>query len=545
MQKNFFQRIPIYPILLTLWPVVSLYALNSWMFTPIDLLRPGAIHLAFGLITLAICRLLTGSNRTAALLSCVPIIAMLAFGYAFQGASAVFGSDLRESFFAVGWLALALILFLLFTFVLRHSQNSFRKVTEILNTFAGVLFVLSLLPLVLASLSPNPSDTGQSRGSENPVPVRHEWLSDEILHHLPDPLPDVYFIILDSYAREDVLDSRFGFDNSEFLEWLKGKGFFVARSSHSNYPWTHLSLSATLNSEYLQTLLPEELLGNLQRDSADRSQFVKQFLFKNFIHNSRVHRLFSALGFRINTDSSSVAVRRDPHRYLAEALLGPVSILEETLLSRTVLRSLIFQAQDISLVRRLELTPYYRTTAAINSLTRRAFESGPKFVFSHIMSPHPPFSFDADGNPAAPRHLFSHWTAAKRALPGYQEWFRQKYPEDVTGLNLHMQPAIQKILDASRGNAIIIIQSDHGPPMGLYPQSAEQSDLVERFGILNAIYLPPGYSREGLHDHISSINTFTVVLNSVFGLQLQMLKDRAYFSDSDLNFIEVTERITP
>ena len=67
--------------------------------------------------------------------------------------------------------------------------------------------------------------------------------------------------------------------------------------------------------------------------------------------------------------------------------------------------------------------------------------------------------------------------------------------------------------------------------------------MVERFGILNAIYLPPGYPGVGLTDTMSSINTFPAVLNNVFNLEIPLQENRAYFSYGDLDFIDVTDRV--
>jgi hypothetical protein len=47
--------------------------------------------------------------------------------------------------------------------------------------------------------------------------------------------PDIYYVILDGYARADILDELYGYDNSRFLDYLERHGFFVAETSHSNY----------------------------------------------------------------------------------------------------------------------------------------------------------------------------------------------------------------------------------------------------------------------------------------------------------------------
>ncbi len=64
-------------------------------------------------------------------------------------------------------------------------------------------------------------------------------------------MPDVYFIILDSYTREDVFKSFFNYDNSDFLEKLRDLGFYIPPCSQSNYSYTIASVSTTLNMDYL------------------------------------------------------------------------------------------------------------------------------------------------------------------------------------------------------------------------------------------------------------------------------------------------------
>ena len=56
--------------------------------------------------------------------------------------------------------------------------------------------------------------------------------------------PDVYVILLDGYARADVLANAFGYDDSPFLDGLRSDGFEVADASHSNYLVTNLSVSS-------------------------------------------------------------------------------------------------------------------------------------------------------------------------------------------------------------------------------------------------------------------------------------------------------------
>src|SRR6188472_659615 len=55
--------------------------------------------------------------------------------------------------------------------------------------------------------------------------------------------PDIYYIIVDGYARADVLQKYYDFDNSEFLAALGKRGFALNDHSRANYYWTFLSLA--------------------------------------------------------------------------------------------------------------------------------------------------------------------------------------------------------------------------------------------------------------------------------------------------------------
>ncbi len=145
--------------------------------------------------------------------------------------------------------------------------------------------------------------------------------------------------------------------------------------------------------------------------------------------------------------------------------------------------------------------------------------------------------------PRHPVYDASPWLEDKLLLPGYDAWVMENYPRSVAGLNIYVKAAIKSILDESAGNAIVIIQSDHGSISGLDPHSAGRTDAVERFGILNAIFLPANFPSHGLEQTMSSVNTFRIVLRNIFDIDLPALENRAFYSVGDLNFEEVTHRL--
>ena len=541
--KSVIYRVPLFPFLIAVSPVFSFFALNNLGLNTVDLIRPTLVHVVLAFLSFAVSLKILGTYRGAAVLSCIPIVSVVLFGHASIWIYSILGSNIPDVYFLSVWLALALLIFYLLARVLRKSNSTFFELTAILNTFGITLVFLSLLPLILSRL---PTDAGSSEINVQKLfaePARHEWLPTEFsVKQMKEP-PDFYFIIMDAYARGDVLESRFGLDNSRFLEWLDSNGFFVASSSHSNYAWTHLSLGSTLNAECLQSLVPEEWKANLPEQVHDRYLFVKKLIKSNFINDSRVHRFFSSLGYRIVSSGPGHPTVKKHHRFLAEALLGPLNEIEKALVVNSVLRP-VFSETNSEAIKRWRILKYDQVVGALESLVFDAHGQSPKFVFHHILSPHKPFGFDSNGNPVS-RHPFYDSTdwMDKEPKSGYKDWYKSNYPKNVAGLNQHLKSAIQDIMETSGGNAIIILQSDHGSALGLNPLSPAQSDIVERFGNLNAIFLPAEYPRDGLTDTMSSINTFPVVLNNIFNLQLPLHENRAYYSYGDLEFTDVTEQV--
>ena len=65
---------------------------------------------------------------------------------------------------------------------------------------------------------------------------------------------DIYYIVLDGYARGDILKEIYAYDNQPFLTQLEELGFYVADSSYANYNQTRLSIPSALNMAYMQDL---------------------------------------------------------------------------------------------------------------------------------------------------------------------------------------------------------------------------------------------------------------------------------------------------
>ena len=168
---------------------------------------------------------------------------------------------------------------------------------------------------------------------------------------------------------------------------------------------------------------------------------------------------------------------------------------------------------------------------------------GRVFVFAHIMSPHSPFVFQADGSPAPARSAApATWydDAINPASADQRESFIRGYRGQVEFVNRRIRQVLESLLTDSSRRRIIILQGDHGPNMTLQMSGPTAAAAAERLSILNAYYVPPDM-RSRLYLSITPVNTFRVILNRYFGGSEPLLPDRNYLSPDDpYDFIDVT-----
>ncbi len=75
-----------------------------------------------------------------------------------------------------------------------------------------------------------------------------------------DAPQNIFFILVDGYARADVLERYYRFDNSGFEDELRNLGFHVAERSWTNYSQTTHSIASLLNFNYIDQLIDTEPL---------------------------------------------------------------------------------------------------------------------------------------------------------------------------------------------------------------------------------------------------------------------------------------------
>jgi hypothetical protein len=163
-----------------------------------------------------------------------------------------------------------------------------------------------------------------------------------------------------------------------------------------------------------------------------------------------------------------------------------------------------------------------------------------------MLMPHPPFVFQADGSDRQTRlpvslHDGREWRQLAR---NSGETYEDGYIDAVRFLNSRIDGIVRRVLDRAERPTLFYIQGDHGPGSRFNRDSAEDTDMHERFGILLAMRFPDA-SPPPIDSHVTPVNAFRLLLNRAIGTRLPLLENRSYFTtwSRPFDFIDVTERL--
>ena len=369
--------------------------------------------------------------------------------------------------------------------------------------FASAAAGLNGITLVLLIISLGQTLSGSMQRSGQRVAADHAPIQQL---HPPagQPLPDVYYFILDSYGRADLLQQAYQYDNSQFISTLEARGFYVAKCSQSNYPRTDVSVGSSLNLLYLQNLD-----STFTPDNTDRTR-----LWDALRHNTVRYNLesigYQTVAFSTGFDWSEL---RDADMFYSPPPFSSGLTEFEGLFMRSTLAR---YAEELGWVNADTVSAQNfreRFNMVFNSLDGIARNPDPTLAYIHVISPHPPFVFGPNGENTDPAQF---WNDQRLYLP---DPYAKGYQNQLTNLNKKMEAAIDTILADSSTPPIIIIQGDHGP--WLQPTS-------KKFSILNAYYLP-GHNAE-LYPSVSPVNSFRLVFDDYFGANYPLLRDVTYDS---------------
>ena len=444
--------------------------------------------------------------KKSGLILSLGLVLFFSYGHTYIIFNEVFDENFDENYAShLILLTMFLFLFILGTYFFLRTNRKLYKETKILNAVA-----ISLIALSSINIATYYFDKGNFT-LENIEEQDKVTIISNIENY-----PDIYFIILDEYADDDKLKDYLNYNNSEFILFLKEKGFFVASESYSNYPRTLVSVPSTLNMEYVH-LIDENL-----KDGLLTHTVLKQLTTNNKVMNYLKSKNYTTISF------SS----------------GHIPTNE--------MNSDLFFCQDEKFTDS-ELLPLFLRTTMLNPIHVKFFETGhratimcifsgltdipnldvkPKFVFAHIMLPHQPYIFGPNGEPLSPE-----------GIDMGLAWREDLYLGQLEFANKKMKEIIPKLLETDNP-PVIIIQSDHGFRHGQdFFEKPTKEFLDKRYNNFKAYYFP-GKERNLLFEETTNVNSFRILFNIYFNDKFELLKDKIWSSPNgknNLNFTDVTE----
>lgn len=499
----------LHPFLIAAFPTLNLLAHNWEQVSPGVAIRPMLVSLSLAAVLLLFWRAIGKDWDRATAATSLLLLLFSAYGHVYQflKGDLLLPASLVRHRYLVPIFALVLMLGV---WVLVRMRSFGPRVSLWLTVMALALVLVPVTRLALAAdrraAAPSGDSLFRTGGSS--------------LLHVPEPAPDIYYIIADTYTRGDTLLKDYGLDNSSFLNNLEEMGFWVAECARSNYPSTQESLTSSLNMEYLGSL--RQLLAEQGLENAE-----PWFLLRE----SRVRELLESAGYvTVGFDTGYEWSRlRDADLYLGpgeEATrVQAVEPFESLLIQTTILLPVVdaWRQAESSLregmFQGVESIAFphagfvKRQLYLLETLPTLSNLPGPKFIFAHILIPHVPRVFGPSGEIVTdPGYYGGPMDGAVNEV-----YDIRGYLNEIEFLNDRLLGILGQIISQSASPPVVLIQGDTG------------RGGVGQFEILSAYYLR-GQAPTGLSRSISPVNSFRIVFNTFFGTQFEILPDNSYES---------------
>jgi hypothetical protein len=528
--KNLFQQTPFYPLLLGLYPVLFLWAANFVQITWVGVERSLIIAVCITVIVFLACILLLRNLIKAAALAGLMLVLFYSFGqlFPFIDQFQVFGFIIgRYRYILILWG----VMFAVGAFFILKTSSDLRNMTLTLNLVGCLLITYTLGQLGYLTIT-HPSQNPQKTAGGSKTQVASTTQS------VQQNTPDVYYIVLDGYDREDLLKDDFDLDNSKFISSLEALGFVVPDCTTSNYNNTVTSIGTTLNMNYL------DALGYSYSELAQVDPMVRlaSLPIKNLVMQK-----FMDMGYKIITLKSVWPFINYPNSdivYDFQADSGALAKLEAykfqyMFMMTTMLRTVILVTQAepdkfnnlpqpildfinplYNKYSGLYVQTYRQNVYQLDKLESVAQVPGNKFLYAHLMATHTPFVFTASGNYRIDRNI--NFSSDDSSLKKGSD--KQGYINSISYVNGRILTIVKKILAESKTPPIIILQGDHASNI-----SGRRDN--RQFKILNAYYLPQN-GNEKIYPNITPVNTFRLIFSYYFNQDYPLLPDQSIWIKS-------------
>lgn len=487
---------PLHHAVLAAYFPVWLLSNNMTMFDTSDVLRPLALSVALSLVAFFALRRLYRNAHKAAAVTSAGILLFYCFALIREALSIESPGTVTSLILAAVFLIIALAVF--------RARRFGGPVSMVLNGFAIALF---LLPVVRIATSGMDAFAGETPNTD----------ARDVLKLSATKPPTIVHIVLDGYARADVLKELFGHDNTDFVESLRDAGFAVADRATAPYSQTLLSMNAVFALDYVNDRVADLAASGTMDD-------VRHALTAD-LDQSLVLRSLRAAGYPIIAVESlynGVALpTTDRVISSADSRLG-LTYFEAVLLHYTPVERLLVKLGIDDATHR---KPKFSLAAHdLSGLTP------PYFLYNHVVAPHPPFNMTDDGALRTDTFGMGDGSEREKMDAAWYGDYRTGYLEKLRYTNKAILAKIARLKEQVPDPKIIVIHSDHGSGMYLHKEDLAGTCLKERLSPLLAVYSSYPRLQAAIAPDINLVNLYRIIFREAFNADLNPLPNRSYFA---------------
>jgi hypothetical protein len=472
----------IHPLLFSFIFVISPYAQYDELIPATQIFRPLIILYAITLISFLLIKLMTKNEGISVAILSPFLMIFCNYGVMYDAMSQYLrGTKLHAVVVVISIIVILIVMILYIIRIIRAHADAIKKVNTGFCIVAVCLFIYNIFISTIDMADPTKIKEANffsvsSNKNENRT------------------LPDIYFIILDEYAAPSQMKSLFRYDMTPFVKQLKQKGFIITEMKTESLD-TAVILDEILNMEEKKNRKNLLSSSNSFSSSLDSIGLINSAVLQRMvdIRDNKVVRFLKNHGYQfINMGSWYTPTRYNQRADVNRNFWG--FQLEEELSTIIVQNSclrLIFINKTHSFHRKAILEAF--------SALEHSFENSgkPNFIFAHIICPHTPYIFGANGETIS-------------ESPTDINVKKQLYLAQHIFITKEVNTLVNHIMSNSRPHPLIIIQSDHG--FRLDKDSAHKT--------FSAVFIP-SVKTTPWPDNIHSYNTFRIIFNTLFNEKME------------------------
>jgi len=509
----------IHPFLFAIFPIILLYSQNIHLLPIEEIITPILLVVGLSTISWIILNYFLKNMLKAGLIISLFLVTFFSYGHVYNILNEIsfLGFDIGRHMFVLVPFFVVLILGIIYLLKTKRRLNNLSSVVNVISITAVLVITMS----VVIDISNENYFGSQKLGmdekflgvgaSKQPFleifsPLNENEYTTSNVSTIQSDMPDIYYIILDEYSSNQALKKFFDYDNSQFLSYLKEKGFLVVSPSYTNYPTTVQSLASSLNMDYINYLSEEAGIDSknyhLLNDVLSRNK-VMDILRTNQYNVINMGALWGPNNEFQNANANLCEFKE----FNRDSLMRELQHI-------TMLGYL--QEKIVEQGRRDRVLCVFDELPTLNQKF-----SSPKFIFAHIMLPHGPYIFGPNGENVNPGI----------SLDGNPWDPKKAHIDQLKFANKNIRILVDTIL-SQNNNSIIIIQGDTGSAFSGAWGNPSEDLIIERMSNLNAIYFPNG-NYEAFSEYVTPVNSFRIVFNEFFDASYTLLEDSMYWSTNN------------